>query len=302
MLNRREFIRQTGKGVLAVTVLSAESLSSLFAQKVAPDAVRVENGEPADLLQAALNEYGGMTHFISRGDIVVVKPNIGWDRAPQYAATSNPDLVTAIIKSCYDAGAKTVKIFDRTCNNPRRCYKNSQIEEKSNAVDAEVSQIRDEKFVNTSIKNGKLIKEWPIYKEYLEADKIINVPIAKHHSMSRLTLGLKNLMGVMGENRGSLHADFDIKINDIDSNILPTLTIIDAYRILTANGPVGGNLSQVKLTKTLIMSPCLVTADYLALDLFGVTPRDVGHVREAIDRGMNKYDLKKLNLKKIVLS
>jgi len=99
-----------------------------------------------------------------------------------------------------------------------------------------VSQVRDEKFVNTTIKNGKILKEWSLYKDYLEADKVINVPIAKHHSMSRVTLGLKNLMGVMGDNRGSLHSDFDLKINDIDSNILPTLTIMDAYRILTANG------------------------------------------------------------------
>ncbi len=232
----------------------------------------------------------------------MVKPNIGWDRAPQYAANSNPDLVAEIIKACYSAGAKTVKVFDNTCNNPRRCYKNSQIEEKATAADAEVSQIRNEKFVNTTIKNGKILKEWSLYKDYLEADKVINVPIAKHHSMSRVTLGLKNLMGVMGDNRGSLHSDFDIKLNDIDSNILPTLTIMDAYRILTANGPVGGNLAHVKLTKTLIMSPCVVTADYLALDLFGLTLTEVGHVKEAVNRGMNKYDLKKLNVKKISLA
>ncbi len=302
MINRREFIKRSSKAALALSALSAANAVSLFAQQPVPDAVWVENGEPAELLKAALNEFGGMNHFVSRGDIVVVKPNIGWDRAPQYAADSNPDLVAEIIKACYSAGAKTVKVFDNTCNNSRRCYKNSQIEEKASAVDAEVSQIRAEKFVNTAIKNGKMIKEWSIYKEYLEADKVINVPIAKHHSMSRVTLGLKNLMGVMGDNRGSLHSDFNIKINDIDSNILPTLTIMDAYRILTANGPVGGNLAHVKLTKTLIMSPCVVTTDYLALDLFGLNPVEVGHIKEAVDRGMNKYDLKKLNLKKIVLS
>jgi uncharacterized protein (DUF362 family) len=141
-----------------------------------------------------------------------------------------------------------------------------------------------------------------VYKDYLEADKVINVPIAKHHSMSRVTLGLKNLMGVMGDNRGSLHSDFDFKINDIAGNILPALTIMDAYRILTANGPVGGNLAHVKLTKTLIVSPCVVTTDYLALELFGLTLTEVGHIKEAVDRRMNKYDLKKLNLKKIVLA
>ena len=302
MINRREFIKRSSKAALALSVLSASKAVSVFAQQTVPAAVWVENGEPADLLKAALKEYGGMNHFISKGDIVVVKPNIGWDRAPQYAANSNPDLVAEIIKACYSAGAKTVKVFDKSCNNARRCYKNSQIEEKATAVDAEVSQIRDEKFVNTALKNGKILKEWSLYKDYLEADKVINVPIAKHHSMSRVTLGLKNLMGVMGDNRGSLHSDFDLKINDIDSNILPTLTIMDAYRILTANGPVGGNLAHVKLTKTLIMSPCVVTADFLALDLFGLTLTEVGHIKEAVARGMNKYDLKKLNLKKITLS
>jgi uncharacterized protein (DUF362 family) len=301
-VKRREFIEKSAKGIVTASILSSFKIPVLSAQQNNPEAVWIENGEPADLLKAALNEYGGMSRFISKGDIVVIKPNIGWDRAPQYAANTNPDLVAEIIKTCFSAGAKTVKVFDRTCNNSRRCYKNSQIEEKASSVEAEVSQIRDERFVNLSIKNGKILKEWAIYKDYLEADKVINVPIAKHHSMSRLSLGLKNLMGVMGDNRGSLHSDFDIKINDINSNILPALTIVDAYRILTANGPVGGNLAHVKLTKTLIMSPCMVTADYLALNLFDLTPQAVGHVQEAINRGMNKYDLKKLNLKKITLS
>jgi len=301
-MRRREFIKTAAKGTAGFSLLSTLQTSELFAQKVKPDAVWVENGEPADLLKAALNEYGGMSTFISKGDIVVVKPNIGWDRAPQYAANSNPDLIAEIVKACYEAGAKTVKVFDRTCNNSRRCYKNSQIEEKASAVDAEVSQIRDEKFVDLAIKNGKLLKEWPIYKDYLEADKVINVPIAKHHSMSRVTLGLKNLMGVMGGNRGSIHTDFDIKLSDIDGAILPTLTIMDAYRILTANGPVGGNLAHVKQPRTLIVSPCVVTTDYLALELFGINVQEVGHVKEAINRGLNKYDLKKLNLKKITLA
>jgi uncharacterized protein (DUF362 family) len=302
MINRREFIKRSGKAALVLSALPASNAASLFVQQKLPEAVWVENGQPADLLKTALHEYDGMNHFISRGDIVVVKPNIGWDRAPQYAANSNPELVAEIIKACYAAGAKTVKVFDNTCNNPRRCYKNSQIEEKASAVDAEVSQIRDEKFVKIPLKNSKILSEWPVYKDYLEADKVINVPIAKHHSMSRVTLGLKNLMGVMGDNRGSLHSDFDFKINDIAGNILPALTIMDAYRILTANGPVGGNLAHVKLTKTLIVSPCVVTTDYLALELFGLTLTEVGHIKEAVDRRMNKYDLKKLNLKKIVLA
>jgi uncharacterized protein (DUF362 family) len=300
-MNRRNFLELAGAG-MAGTALLSQTLHPLFAAPPpAPHAVWVENGEPAALLSAALKEMGGMSRFISRGDVVVVKPNIGWDRAPQYAANTNPDLVAAVVRECLNAGAKTVKVFDRTCNNPLRCYSNSQIEQKAKEAGADVSQIRDNRFVDRAI-NGEVIKEWQIYKDYLEADKTINLPVAKHHSLGRLTLGMKNLMGVMGGGRGDLHNDFQRKIIDIDRTILPTLTIIDAYRILTANGPVGGNLEHVKQPRTLIMSPCVVTADYLAVDLFGVKAGDVPLVGEALKRGMNKYDVKSLNVKRVRLA
>jgi uncharacterized protein (DUF362 family) len=299
-MKRREFIRAAGAGI-AGTVLLPSLPHSLYAASASPHAVRVENGEPAQMLAAAFKEFGGVSHFISKGDVVVIKPNIGWDRAPQYAANTNPDLVAALVRSCLDAGAKTVKIFDRTCNNPLRCYANSQIEEKAKEAGADVSHIRDNKFVTKAI-NGEVVKEWPIYRDYLEADKVINVPIAKHHSLCRATMGLKNLMGVMGGNRGEIHNGFTQKIIDLDRALLPTLTIIDAYRILTANGPVGGNLAHVRMPKTLVMSPCLVTADYLALDLFGLKLQDVEYVETAIKRGLNKFDIAKLNVKQMKLS
>jgi uncharacterized protein (DUF362 family) len=299
-MNRRDFLWRTGAGLVGGALLT-RGIDPLFAAPQLPQAVWVENGEPEALLSAALKEFGGMSHFISRGDVVVVKPNIGWDRAPQYAANTNPDLVAAVIRQCFEAGAKTVKVFDRTCNNPLRCYTNSQIEDKAKAAGAEVSQIRENRFVAKAIK-GEVIAEWPIYKDFLEADKVINLPIAKHHSLGRVTLGMKNLMGVMGGNRGDLHNDFQRKIVDIGRTIFPTVTIIDAYRILTANGPVGGNLAHVKQTRTLVMSPCVVSADYLAVDLFGLKPQEVPLVNEGMKRGLNKYDLKSLNVKRVRLA
>jgi uncharacterized protein (DUF362 family) len=298
-MKRRDFLLGAGAGIVGGSLFS-QSFHPLFASPAQPDAVWVENGEPADLLAAALKEMGGMARFISRGDVVVVKPNIGWDRAPQFAATTNPDLVAAVIRECLNAGAKTVRVFDRTCNNPLRCYANSQIEERAKAAGAEVTQIRENRFVTKNI-NGEAVKEWQIYRDVLEADKVINVPIAKHHSLSRVTLGMKNMMGTMGGNRGDIHNNFAQKIVDIDRAILPTLTIIDAYRILTANGPVGGNLAHVKQTRTLVMSPCLVSADYLALDLFGLKVDEVGVIGEALKRGLNKYDVKSLNVKRVRL-
>lgn len=266
-----------------------------------PEAVWVENGEPVDLLRAATQAYGGLNTFISKGDVVVIKPNIGWDRAPELGATTNPDLVVELVKQCLDAGAKEVKIFDRTCNNPRRCYRSSQIEARAKEAGAAVDQIRDFKFKNLRISQGEEIKEWPVYQDYLDADKVINVPIAKVHSMSTVTLGLKNLMGTLGGDRGSLHNHFAVKITDIAREILPTLTIVDAYRIMEHNGPVGGSVDDVKLTRTLIMSPCTATADRLALDLFGFPLEQVEHIQTAFERGLNKYDFDNLNLKKITL-
>jgi uncharacterized protein (DUF362 family) len=299
-MKRRQFVKSSLAGI--VTASTFNGLDLLYSKEIYPDAVWIENGEPEQLLQSLLEEIGGLQRFINKDDVVVIKPNIGWDRAPEYAANTNPDLIKAIVKECYKVGAKTVKIFDRTCNNERRCYKNSKIQSKAEEAGADVSHMRKNKYVDVTISNSKTVSVWPVYKDYIEADKVINVPIAKHHSLCRVSLGLKNLMGVMGGNRGSIHSGFDEKLIDIDKEILPTLTIIDAYRVLTENGPQGGNLAHVKLMKTLIASPCIVAADYLALDLFGHKLDSIGHIKEAVNRGINKYDLNKLNVKKVVLS
>ncbi len=283
------------------SVFSMSLPGRLFSADTYPDVVRVDNGEPEQLLDSAMDALGGMSRFIKSGETVVVKPNIGWDRAPEFAATTNPDLVAAIVRACKTAGAKNVKVLDRTCNNPRRCYRNTKIQEMAEKAGADVVQVRDTRYKTIPV-NGKLISEWPIYEDYLEADKVINVPIAKHHSLSRVTLGLKNLMGVMGGNRGDIHNKFSTKLNDINRHILPSLTIIDAYRILTDNGPSGGNLAHVETPRTLIASNCTVAADYSALDLFNLKLHQVDHLRYAAENGLGLFDLNKLNVKRITLS
>jgi uncharacterized protein (DUF362 family) len=297
-MDRREFLKYS----IAFGAGSLVWRAPLPLHAATPEALWISGGEPADLLTAALQNVGGMQTFISKGDVVVIKPNIGWDRAPQFAADTNPILVGEIIKACLDAGAKKVKVFDRTCNNPQRCYKNSMIKETAEKFGAEVDHIRDFKFKSVRLPEGELVKEWPIYEDYLEADKVINVPVAKHHSMCRVTLGMKNLMGVMGGNRGEIHNHFNMKINDITARILPALTIIDGYRILTRNGPSGGNLNDVKLMKTLILSPCMISADVLALELFDLEINQVPYLQEAIKRGLNKYKQSELKVKRIQLA
>jgi uncharacterized protein (DUF362 family) len=300
-MKRRQFVRMSLQAG-AASVILGQGFNLLAAPPEEPEAVWISGGEPEGLLAAALQVYGGMQRFISRGDVVVVKPNIGWDRAPQFAANTNPDLVAAVIKACFDAGASKVKVFERTCNNAQRCYRSSMLEAVAKEHGADVEQVRDFRFREIALPGGEILKNWPVYKDYLEADKIINIPIAKHHSMALVSGGLKNLMGVMGGNRGEIHNHFNKKLIDIGSNILPTLTIIDAYRILLRNGPVGGNLGDVKLTKTLIMSRCTVTADTLALRLFNRQIEDIPYLREAYARGLNKFDPANLKLQRVDLS
>ncbi|MFC1547127.1 DUF362 domain-containing protein [Candidatus Neomarinimicrobiota bacterium] len=303
-MKRRDFIKTSATGIAGFSLLPAflrsQDRPSLSVNP--PDVVWIENGEPAELIRAAIGEFGGIEQFISKGDIVVIKPNIGFDRMPRQAATTNPDLVAEVVKQCRQAGAKKIKVFDRSTNNPQRCYYNSEIEKKAKAAGAQVYHVYEHRFKEIDLPNGEVIKKWPVYVDYIEADKTINIPIAKQHSMDRVTLGQKNLMGIMGGNRGEIHNGFSKKLADITSAIMPTFTIIDAYRILTANGPSGGSTGDVKTTRTLIMSRCTVTADYAALPLFDLSVNQVGHISEMVERGQQKCDLDNLKLRKIDLS
>lgn len=303
-MRRRKFIKTSGAGLvgLAAAPIASGSLLQALYTEPEPDAVWVENGEPIELLTAALAAYGGMQRFISPGDNVFVKPNIGFDRTPAQAATTNPELVGEVVRLALEAGAREVKVVDRPTTDARRTYARSEIESAVKAAGGKMQHIRTNRYRDVKLPHGEMFKSWPVYGDYLDADKVINIPIAKHHSRTRLTMGVKNLMGMMGGNRGQIHRSITKNLIDITSVMLPTVTIIDAYRILTANGPSGGNLADVRKPRTLIMSTCTVTADCLVTGLFGLKHTDVGHLREARKRGLHKFDIDNLNLKKIILS
>ncbi len=200
---------------------------------------------------------------------------------------------------CLEAGAKQVRIFDRTCNDERRCYTQSGIRDAvesitSDRVSLEYVNRRD--FKEIAIQGGKAFDRWEFYMPVIEADRLINVPIAKHHSISRLTLGMKNLMGVIGGNRGRMHHNIAESLTDIASVVHSDLTLIDATRILVANGPQGGRLEDVRTLNTLVASPDIVAADAYAATLFGLTPHDVSTIVAAARRGLGVMDLKKVRM------
>lgn len=300
-MRRRDFIKNSiylGAALGLSSYIPLKSFGKTIEEEGLPDLAVVADGEPGDMVRKAMELVGGMQNFVSKGDIVVVKPNIGWDRKPEQAANTNPEVVAEVIKMCYEAGARKVKVFDRPCNVAQRCYENSGIKKAASEAGAEVSYVLDAGFKETKFPDGVYLKSWEIYKPALECDLLINIPIAKHHSLSRLTLGMKNLMGLMGGDRGKIHLDIDQKLADLANFIKPELTIVDAYRILTKHGPSAGRPEDVKLAKTIIAGKSIVSVDAYGTTLFGLKPGDLECLVLGNEYGLGEIDLKKLRVER----
>lgn len=253
-----------------------------------------EDGDYVRATIAALEALGGMSSFVPRGATVVVKPNIGWDRTVQQGANTHPEVVRAVIIMCIEAGAKSVTVLDRTCNDARRSYRTSGILDMVKGIGdrrVRLEFVRNGLFRNVKFPRGKLIKEWPMYSPALDADVLINIPVAKHHSISSLTLSMKNLMGLMGGNRGNFHSRIDQKLADLTAVLNPTLNILDATRIMLRNGPTGGRLEDVKILNRVAASRDPVLLDAFGTTLFGLDPGDIPSVRAGHLSGLGEMNL-----------
>ena len=257
--------------------------------------------------KALLNALGGMEKFVKKGNTVAVKPNIAWDGSPETANNTNPILVAAIVELALQAGAKTVKVFDRPCHNARITYQNSGIAEAARNAGAEVIFAEDaNRYKPVNIPDGKELKNWTVFEEILSADVFINVPVAKHHGTTRLTLGIKNLMGVMGGNRGEIHrGDIHQKLADYHTIVKPHLTIIDAIRILIQGGPFSRGTTWVRKPGKIFASTDTVAADACATTVFkkysgweNIKPEDIGHIKKASEMKLGEHNLKHIELKK----
>ena len=301
-IDRRTFIRRTVQTAIAAAAggLPVLDLLSMPVQAGQAPPLAVRKGQDIPfLVRETINALGGVENFVKQGDVVVVKPNIGWDRTVELAANTHPEVVKTLVQLCLEVGAKQVRIFDRTCNDERRCYMQSGIRPALEAIRSDrvsIEYIDRRSFKELAIKGGRAFDRWEFYLPVIEADRLINVPIAKHHSISRLTLGMKNLMGVIGGNRGRLHHDIAESLSDIASVIHSDLTVVDATRILTANGPQGGRLQDVRKLDTLIASPDIVAADAYAATLFGLSPTQVPTVVAAARRGLGVMDLNQVRM------
>lgn len=290
-MDRRLFLRVMGLSALFhqqfLRKLGAAETSSL---------VTVAEGKDYPLItRKAVAALGGMKRFVKPGNLVVIKPNIGWDRKPEQAADTHPLVVKALAEEALAAGAKKVKVFDRTCNDERRCYTSSGMEAAlADMKQVELKFIEPERFQKVMLPATG--REWELYGEAMNADVFINVPIAKHHGLTGLTMAVKNIMGIMGGNRGSIHGTIDGVLADVNSLRRSHLVVIDATRILTAHGPQGGALEDVRIVNKIIASTDIVAADAYATTLFGLKPDAIATTVAAYKRGLGEMDLNKIKV------
>jgi uncharacterized protein (DUF362 family) len=257
-------------------------------------------GDPAAITQTAIAALGGIERFVRSGDDVIIKPNICVDyHPPEYAATTNPTVVAALVSLCQGAGARRVRVMDTPFGGTAQsAYAVSGIEPAVQAAGGEMEVMSPVKFASFAIPDGRDITEWELYRDILEADVLINVPIAKHHSLARLSLGGKNLLGVITR-PNHIHRNLGQRIADLLSLVRPTLTVVDAVRILAAHGPTGGSLNDVRQTDAVIASHDIVAADAYAATLFGLTGTDVSYVKAAAEMGLGTLDLGNIKLEQI---
>jgi uncharacterized protein (DUF362 family) len=252
-------------------------------------AISKRSTDPAELTRRAVDALGGMARFVSRGDIVAVKPNIGWDRLPVHAANTNPTVVATVVRLAFEAGAKRVIVTDSSCNEANRSFQRSGIWRAAHDAGATVIIPAEHRYREIRIR-GDVLDRWPIYTPIIDADKVINVPIAKHHGLSKLTAAMKNWYGLLGGRRNQLHQKIDVSIADLATFMRPSLTVLDATRVLLRNGPQGGNLDDAKQMNQVIASLDEVAVDAYAAELIHQRPEEIGYLKIGQERGLGSLN------------
>lgn len=312
-MKRRDFFKSAAVvGLASVfkttalgSTLSSTSSAAKTTAQAQPDMVAVMGGEPAAMLTRAFKELGGIGHYVKKGNKVVIKPNIGWDRKPELAANTNPDLVGALVRMCKSAGASEVIVFDHTCHDWKKSYTNSGIEKAVTDAGGKMVPGNDETYYReVELPRGQNLKKTKIHQSIIDCDVWFNVPVLKHHGGAKNSISMKNLMGIVWE-RGFFHGhDLHQCIADIATyQKAPALNIVDAYRIMKTNGPQGKSESDAVMLKSLIVSSDFVAADTASMKLFSqVQPTDIKDVRyialaEKLKVGTQSLD--QLNVKRI---
>ncbi len=308
-MERREFFRKAiGTTLVAGAGLKMAGYNALFASNfsaieklgAAYDLVAVMGGTPEQMFDKGIAELGGMQNFVKPGQTVVVKPNIGWDQPEEVGANTNPALVKRIIEHCFNAGAKEVFVFDNTCDKWVNCYKNSGIEKVAKEAGAKVVPADGKNYYReVQVPNGRNLKTAKVHEKILDSDVFINVPILKDHKGGRISVCMKNLMGIV-ENRYFWHGhNLHQCIADFATYSKPTLNVVDAYRVMVKNGPRGISADDCVIKKSLLIGTDMVAVDAAAAKIFGIEPDEVEYINLAHEMKVGNKNLSELNIKRI---
>lgn len=312
-LTRREFLRDiaattaAAAGVVSLGYLAysdepvrrrEEVVRQLPDFRIEPSAMHpvlavVHGAQAEPMVREAVARLGGIARFVQKGDRVLIKPNVGWDRQPEQAANTSPGVVGAVVRLCREAGASQVWVSDVSLNDPARCFFRSGIQTAAQDAGAEIRLPGANDFVTTDM-GGSLLRVWPVSRFFHEVDKVINIPVVKHHSLCGCTLAMKNWYGVLGGRRNQLHQDIHTSIVDLAQAVRPTLTVMDATRVLKRNGPTGGSLSDVAVENTVIAGLDEVAIDTFSLHFLGLTPDKVAYLAMGEARGLGVVDWRAL--------
>jgi uncharacterized protein (DUF362 family) len=263
-----------------------------------PDIAVVKGDDPAANTRLAVSMLGGMERFVKRGARVVIKPNMLTAREPELGVTTNPRAVAEVVKMCWQAGARSVTVFDRPTAPARQVYTVSGIAAAVDRMDGRMKVLTQRDFESIKIPEGRVLSSWPMVADIFDADVMINMPCAKTHGLAVLTMSMKNLMGILGGTRGLVHQQFDQKIVDVNTLVKPQLVILDAYRILFRNGPTGGGPQDVRMGRTCVAGTSQVAVDAYGTTLFGMKPADLDYLKLAAAQGLGTIDLSKLRIEK----
>ena len=313
-MERRQFLKSAA-AASAAALLPEKVFANATKTSKKPDLVAIYGGEAVEMFERGIAEIGGMKRFVKKGQTVVIKPNIGWDKPPEWGSNTNPELVGRVVKHCYEAGAKEVLCFDHTCGNDwDNRYKISGIQ---SAVEKNggkmVAGNNEAMYVGQKIPNGKSLKEAKVHKLAVNPDVFINMPVLKHHSGAKITCALKNYMGCIWDRRWWHKHNMPQCIADYSTFQKTTLTIVDAYRVMLEYGPIGKAPKYAPVAKYQIISTDIVAADAAAIQIFASVAKlhnmgipfsigDIKYVEAAQELGVGTADLSKLSVKRISIA
>lgn len=316
-MKRRDFLKKTGQAAALAAMAGDMVLINNGCQsggfrearvakpdfEVAPDTLiprtaLARNEDHARALSSALDAVGGIGRFVKKGEKVLLKPNAAWDRVPEQGVNTNPVVIGEMVRQCKSAGASEVIVTDYGASNPLRAFTRAGIKDAVERNGGSLLITNDSDFLRDDL-NGRFIASWPVLKYVFEVDRLINMPIAKHHGLVHGTASMKNFFGAIGGVRDGLHDQIDQAIVDLAAYFRPTLTVVDATRVLTRAGPQGGSFDDVEKYDSVICSTDQVAADSRACEFLGLTGENIKHIVLAAKQGLGEIDYRKAGYREI---